>query len=670
MKKTILKHLPRLYIALIAVNGFLIPANAYAAETVADGIQKALAGILLWFGEIAATLLAYSASLVVWSLNLNSTIMESPVVQVGWIISRDIANLGFILVVILIAFATILQFQQYGIKQLLTKLVIAALLINFSLTIAGVFIDFAGVLTSFFIERSIPGNSTDFGQALGTAFKPHSLLGVKDATALQATINASGTAGAGLTSLLFVIIFTLVAFISFLTLAAMFLVRFVALGILLVLAPLAWLFYAFPRLSGLFSKWWSEFLRWVFFAPAASFFIYIAFFTTLNRGGYNRAQQQGSAAAGAVDDTLLIEGFAQTATDMILLVGLLMGGLIVANKMGIAGASIGLKFAKSVARGGTLGLARGAGRVVGGAGGVALRRMRTAGKNKDAKGEGYAQRAVNTLSKIPVLGRAAVGLNSALTRAGEQDQARADTLQKEKYDKMSDSALMNVAKSPALNAMSDVERAAMLAAIAKKGKVSEFKRGDEEAFGALRASAQRIGTTKPLTNVRPDLAIPKEEVEVDGVKRPETKYEAAEKAVGKNRKIEEIEAEAFKAPEVVINLTSQHIERIAREGTSEQRENIINTIRDVRKLGELEKYVPASELENIRIQLDAIHKTTIDSPAWQKHVTKEEVEELKRIKAREKAEEDIEKEAQRERIQKEKEKAKTESEEEERSPPH
>ena len=79
---------------------------------------------------------------------------ESDVVKEGWKIVRDLTNVFFVLVLLIIAFATILRIETYGMKALLPKLIIAALLINFSLVISYVFLDFAGVITNTFLETS------------------------------------------------------------------------------------------------------------------------------------------------------------------------------------------------------------------------------------------------------------------------------------------------------------------------------------------------------------------------------------------------------------------------------------------------------------------------------------------------------------------------------------
>jgi hypothetical protein len=68
------------------------------------------------------------------------------VVQQGWKICRDFANLFFIAVLIYIAFSLILKLQKGDPKKLLFKVIAMAIIINFSLMIGGIIIDFSQVL--------------------------------------------------------------------------------------------------------------------------------------------------------------------------------------------------------------------------------------------------------------------------------------------------------------------------------------------------------------------------------------------------------------------------------------------------------------------------------------------------------------------------------------------
>src|SRR6185436_5859887 len=89
----------------------------------------------------------------------------------------------FVLGFIAIAMATILRFKEYEAKALLVKLIIAALLVNFSLVICGLMIDashmamrqFLGVNTTFIqdiqqqTDRLIIGINTDATTVAGFA---------------------------------------------------------------------------------------------------------------------------------------------------------------------------------------------------------------------------------------------------------------------------------------------------------------------------------------------------------------------------------------------------------------------------------------------------------------------------------------------------------------------
>ena len=98
------------------------------------------------------------AALLDVALQANALLLSSPVVLKGWGIVLDFANLGFVLAIIIIAFATIFRMQSYAMKQTLWKLIVAALLVNFSLVIAGAFINVADNVTSSFNNKIVGAN--------------------------------------------------------------------------------------------------------------------------------------------------------------------------------------------------------------------------------------------------------------------------------------------------------------------------------------------------------------------------------------------------------------------------------------------------------------------------------------------------------------------------------
>lgn len=455
----------------------------YISDVSLTFIFKSIAGINFLMGYIGGIMVFLGGNLANWALNLNSQVVQSPTVQVGWVITRDLANLGFVLAIILIAFATILRVESYEMKQTLWKLIVAALLINFSLVIAGVFIDFSGVLTEFFISKATGGDLSKMGSAFANAFQVQKFLQTtKDAGAIDKLV--AGLSGISIVpfaaSLFFVALFTIVAAIALFGLAAMLFIRYIMLSILLILMPLAWLMWIWPELTGKWKEWWSEFFKWVWFAPIVSFFIYLA----LNLA---TSKYQGQLALGGVEQTLnpgnslglIIDNVGQIIGQMIAVLGVLFGGLIMAQRMGIYGADMTLGFANQTkdwfqdkakrALGYTP-----PGLLAKGAAGAA-----TAGGERLATAANrLARTATSRLSGMPIVGEAFQGINSQLLA---NDEKRVDELQKG-FSSADKDTRLNRLKST----YDPTARAALMATLAEKGELKDAKEFLTKQYGTER----------------------------------------------------------------------------------------------------------------------------------------------------------------------------------------
>jgi hypothetical protein len=58
--------------------------------------------------------------------------VDAPIVILGWTMIRDIANMFFVVVLLVIAFGTILGLEQYEWKKTMVNFILAAIFINFS----------------------------------------------------------------------------------------------------------------------------------------------------------------------------------------------------------------------------------------------------------------------------------------------------------------------------------------------------------------------------------------------------------------------------------------------------------------------------------------------------------------------------------------------------------
>src|SRR3989344_5642337 len=286
------KHTRAVSFALLVLAlGTLLPLHSAQAlfgigNIATDVIGKIFATVIRIFQLLVGfTLLPLAAWLMNFTFRFQE-FMSVPFVQQGWTISRDFANMLFILILLAIAFATILKLDNYGVKKALPKFLIVALLINFSLLIGGVIIDVGNDLAEFFVTGGT--GPKDIAANMMNALQMGDLLDSRSTLEGEVNNDASGDSAAdrgislAITELLKLVMIILVAF-EFLAIGIIMIVRMVALWILLMLAPFAWISYALPyspKIGGkdgknIWRKWWDNFLCWSFWPVIPAFFIYL-----------------------------------------------------------------------------------------------------------------------------------------------------------------------------------------------------------------------------------------------------------------------------------------------------------------------------------------------------------------------------------------------------------
>ncbi len=242
---------------------------------------------------------------------------DSGMVDLGWGLVKDLMNMGFILVMLTIAFATIFKIQAYSVKALLPKLLIAILLINFSKHICYVVVDFAEVLM---FSMSNSENITSLGRAKSfSAWKDLEGYndGSTDATQMWAKFDSrykqpKGQHGIGMAlvyalglpqldislaasrldtnqadgskfhtgdfivQLAMIFLFSLYIAFVILGLLVLFVGRKIGIWMYTIFSPYAFWTFTVPFLRSHLSKWWSKFGGIVFMGPVAMFYIYLA----------------------------------------------------------------------------------------------------------------------------------------------------------------------------------------------------------------------------------------------------------------------------------------------------------------------------------------------------------------------------------------------------------
>lgn len=249
-----------------------------AARQAGKTVINILNGIVLAFAGIGFFLLWAGVSLVNFALS-PTQFATHDIVQEMWPFVLGVANLGFILALLAIAFGTVLQIQDFAVRRMLPRLLFAALLINFSLLLGTLVVDASRLAMAIELQVLNAGRAVNDVTTVGSYILGSSRLHEAfDAAIINAGGNLSpleyGSAQGlsdswtGLTKTLFASILIWGTAIGFLIIGVMLVVRYIAILLLLILSPLAFLFIAIPRAGQLANRWWQEFLKYVLYGPA------------------------------------------------------------------------------------------------------------------------------------------------------------------------------------------------------------------------------------------------------------------------------------------------------------------------------------------------------------------------------------------------------------------
>ncbi len=185
-------------------------------------------------------------------------IMNNQAIYQIWALVRDTLNVAFILVLLFSAFATIFQIDKYSYKNILLKLVIMALLVNFSYPITRFIIDFSNVLMYQILNNLGGNNFADIANSGG----------------LKNIIHPAGNPG--FLYIFAAIIFVFVLAVTFLMIAIMFTIRTIILTMLIIFSPVAFTGSIIPSLAGKVDSWWDNLFKYAFFGPIMIFMMYVA----------------------------------------------------------------------------------------------------------------------------------------------------------------------------------------------------------------------------------------------------------------------------------------------------------------------------------------------------------------------------------------------------------
>jgi hypothetical protein len=375
--KTQLKFKPNLVILCVCLFCILVvPTNLVLAQgtDVAGPIKTFFWELATGIGGQFIRLGSYVLNVAVVNLVVGMGTLLNGAVGVAvnsvWVVIRDTFNLVFIFALVYIGLRIIWDAGDGGAKRNLARLIVAALLINFSLFFAKVIVDMGNIaaIQIYGLYANLQTSTTGgLVSALDSGigqFVLHHLDLTQIASGAIVPLSASTSYG----FILMVMLFLIVTGLVFLAGAIMLLGRFVLLVIYLMFAPFMFIGLIIPNFGSYQTQWWNGFLKQVFVAPAFLFTTYIALRIIAI------ARQEPGFSGGFV---AFLAGDETSGGGVIVLfvaIGFMLLALSLSNKMGAVGAATSIKVGQNIRQRGqrfagaaTAGMAARAGRNTAGA---------------------------------------------------------------------------------------------------------------------------------------------------------------------------------------------------------------------------------------------------------------------------------------------------------------
>ncbi len=309
-----------------------------------------------------------------YSLNMANFIKDIPIVDVGWTVFRDVTNLLFIFIILYIAINTIIGNEGYGIKKLLGKVIVGAMLINFSLFFTQAMIDASNIFALQFYHKIVAdakganttagsgANNSDYDSGISAAFV--NAMGLQ-----QIYMTGKGTTGSegissGATSdnlgetklglnagnLILVglggtVLVLITAFVFFAG-AFMLLARTVVLIFLMILSPIAFMGNILPALGKHTGKWWSKLTDNLLFAPVYMMLLYLV----INMVTGSTFKKLGGGNGTFADMFAGGDNWIPTIITFVVLIMMMIGCLMIASTLGMYGGKWAESFGKDMAK--------------------------------------------------------------------------------------------------------------------------------------------------------------------------------------------------------------------------------------------------------------------------------------------------------------------------------
>jgi hypothetical protein len=284
IKKISMKKILSSILVLCLFSFLFIPSKAEAgflefSSIMLDGVEEISAPFTGWLikaffvATTAKIALKFSSGFLEKTINLDINIIDNPFVEAGWNFVANITNMLIIVALVFIAISSILGIGNINVKKLLPKLLISALLVNFSLLLVGGFADIAQIAYNTIIDgnegivlrviesldRGLDNLVNGLAVFLATTVSAYMIPVSSAFSQLSVALIFIGSAAAAFQKvaiIVSVLVSAIVISIMFFTLGGLFLIRIFIIQLLAIVSPIAIISSVFSDANLLKKNYW------------------------------------------------------------------------------------------------------------------------------------------------------------------------------------------------------------------------------------------------------------------------------------------------------------------------------------------------------------------------------------------------------------------------------
>lgn len=296
---------------------------------------------LLW---VAGVILNFVLNLTIVEMSKNISQFDG--INIGWKLIRDMMNIVFIFMLVAQGIKLIIGMSSTdGIKKFIGFLILASLLVNFSLFFTKVMIDASnavtiGIYNAILDEKPLaetgddPQKWTNRSAIQGLSVKYTKSLGLNDiysGRSFSSVINGDRSS-VFVSQLLGSLLFIVTSFVFF-AISIFFIIRYITLLVLLMLSPIAFMGMALPAIKQYSNQWWDSLRGQLIFPPVFMIMTWVVLTLISSPGFISTANEGGGITIGEMSTISMLFNY-------IIIIGLAIFTLITAKKTATEGSAL------------------------------------------------------------------------------------------------------------------------------------------------------------------------------------------------------------------------------------------------------------------------------------------------------------------------------------------